>query len=190
MKNMPTSVHLPKPTGSTNSLFRRKTFSEGLVGSTGKYKGKIMETATAIATNNTAMLSKKYPRDGVEKRHVHEGSALVRARDLRPSQKARVVRVVRYFKRTEGYNGVTSVRYTLTRCDWGGLYLTVNTRRSDCGRYSQRAICCAVDAHFSIGQRGGLTMLSYRSGLSGRKHNSEMAVYICDSLSCTNKVEK
>ncbi len=85
-------------------------------------------------------------------------------RNITKGQRNAVKRVVRFYKERDADN-LTSVRFELRRVTSSLLSLTVNTRRSDCGKYSQRAILCERRAHFMIGPRGGLKLHNSDTGM-------------------------
>lgn len=92
----------------------------------------------------------------------------ISSRDLNPRQRRKVRHVVRWYRDRNNYSGVTSVRFDLV--DYYGLiFITLTTRRSDCGTYSPRAIVCEQRLHAKIGPRGGCKVLNARSGLRSEK---------------------
>lgn len=98
----------------------------------------------------------------------------ITSRALNRRQRNALKRIVRVYREMEHYNGVTSVRFDLVDYE-GTIYVTVTTRRSDCGKYSPRAIVCARRAHIKIGDRGGLKTLSAENGMSDeRRHIARM----------------
>jgi hypothetical protein len=89
---------------------------------------------------------------------------IVHVRDLNPRERRGLRAVVRLVRNREAYNGVTSIRFKLERCGKYFVSATVTTRRSDCGKYSPRALMCDSRIFFFIGPRGGLTMKSVECG--------------------------
>lgn len=88
----------------------------------------------------------------------------MKARDLNPSQRRALRRIVDFYRERNSYSGCTSVRFALDACG-RSVSVIVKTRRSDCDRYSPRAVICEERAHFFIGQRGGIRIASADSGL-------------------------
>ena len=83
---------------------------------------------------------------------------------LKPRQRRKLAHVVRWYKKENAYSGVTSIRFELLR--YGSTtWITLRTRRSDCGKYSPRAIICEQYLHAMIGPRGGIKVYTARSGL-------------------------
>ena len=92
----------------------------------------------------------------------------ISSRELTPRQRRKVRRLVRWYRERNAYSGVTSVRFELyTYEDYCRLaWITLKTWRSDCGKYSPRAIVCEQYLHAMIGPRGGLTIHTARNGIS------------------------
>ena len=84
---------------------------------------------------------------------------------MNKSQRAAIIRVIRYYKSRNAYNGVTSVRVELEDYDYF-ISLMLTTRRSDCEKYSPRQVVCEQSAHIHIGKRGGIKVKRARNGLS------------------------
>lgn len=77
----------------------------------------------------------------------------ISSRDLHPSQRDALRRLVRFFQE-RNRDGVTSVRFDLGRWSNGDPRVEITTRRSDCGPSSLRAILSRELAIASIGKRG------------------------------------
>jgi hypothetical protein len=88
---------------------------------------------------------------------------VVHAQDLNARERRGLRAVVRFVRDREAYNGVTSVRFEMTRCQYF-VAVTLKTWRSDCGHYSERALMCDSRVVFYIGPRGGLTIKSAECG--------------------------
>ena len=88
----------------------------------------------------------------------------VTSRQIKPAQRRALKRIVRFVRDHQAFGGVTSVRFELTDCDYF-VAVVIKTRRSDCGKYSPRAILCEFRSQIFIGPRGGLTVKSADSGL-------------------------
>ena len=92
--------------------------------------------------------------------HIHKG------KDMNKSQRKAIIRVIRYYRETNAYNGVTSVRVEVEPTDYGTYWITLKTRRSDCHPNSERALLCDQYAHISVGKRGALKVYTAQNGLS------------------------
>ena len=90
----------------------------------------------------------------------------VNSRTLTPGQRRALSRIVRYYRDWNDHNGVTSVRFTLTRPFGTFPSFVITTRRSDCGEFSPRAVYTKMDASGSIGPRGGITLYRASNGLN------------------------
>lgn len=99
----------------------------------------------------------------------------ISSRELKPAQRARLARVVQYVRDRHASNGVTSIRFKIDRCKYFAS-VKLTTRRSDCGRYSPRALLCDWDLFFFIGPRGGLTIkrAEFGFGYNGAPHLRKM----------------
>lgn len=96
---------------------------------------------------------------------MHLENVKISSRELNPRQRRKVRQVVRWYRERNAYSGVTSIRIELINL--GGLIsMTLRTWRSDCGKYSPRAIVCEQYLHAIIGPRGGIKVYTARSGLS------------------------
>lgn len=84
---------------------------------------------------------------------------------MNKAQRASIIRIIRFYRERNRYNGVTSVRVETKDFDYF-ISLTVTTRRSDCETFSHRAIVCEQSAHIFIGKRGGITVKRARNGLT------------------------
>lgn len=94
---------------------------------------------------------------------------------INKSQRNTINRIIRFYRQANAYNGVTSVRATVEETDYRAVWISLETRRSDCGQYSPRAVVCRQDAHICVGPRGGITVYSASSGLeSNAKHVAHM----------------
>jgi len=89
----------------------------------------------------------------------------ISSRELNPRQRRKLRTLVRWYRERNNYSGVTSVRFLLVDY-FGTIWITLTTRRSDCGKYSPRAILCEQYLHARIGPRGGVRVYTARSGLS------------------------
>jgi len=95
-------------------------------------------------------------------------------RELNRSQRASLRRLLSYYRKRND-DGVTSVRFFLRRPFGRHFFVVVTTRRSDCDKYSPRAILCAARVHASIGPRGGIKINHAEHGLSdATRHVAEM----------------
>lgn len=92
-------------------------------------------------------------------------SQKISSRELNPRQRRKLGHVVRWYRERNAYNGVTSIRFELVDY-FGTIWITLKTRRSDCGHYSPRAIVCEQYLHARIGPRGGLKICDARNGIS------------------------
>jgi len=93
---------------------------------------------------------------------------------LTPPQRRAVKRIVRFYKDRNQYTGCTSIRIELDDHQYFAT-LYIKTHRSDCGRYSPRALMCDQYAGFHIGPRGGLKVTTAQSGLNDEiKHVCKM----------------
>lgn len=92
-------------------------------------------------------------------------------RQLNPMQRRAINRVIRFFRQTEAYSGCTSVRIRLNPTNYRVVWMHVTTRRSDCERYSPRALLCSWDAFIQIGKRGAIRVHSARHGLTPSEHH-------------------
>lgn len=84
------------------------------------------------------------------------------------AQRAAIIRVIRFYKDRNRYNGVTSVRIETENYEHF-ISLTVTTRRSDCEKYSPRQIISEQYAHIFIGKRGGIKVKRARSGINRKE---------------------
>ena len=106
------------------------------------------------------------------------------SRTLNHSQRRALARVLRHYKNATAYSGVTSVRYRMKQCGqntFNEVWVNVETRRSDCEEYSQRAILCGQSAHIKIGPRGKLTVYRATSGITESK-----VKHVCYMLRATD----
>ena len=94
-------------------------------------------------------------------------SKQISSRQLNPRQRRKVRQVVRWYRERNAYSGVTSIRFKLYGYeDYDKIaWITLRTWRSDCGKYSPRAIVCEQYFHAMIGPRGGLKIHTARSGM-------------------------
>lgn len=99
----------------------------------------------------------------------------ISSRELKPRQRRKLVRLVRWYRERNAYSGVTSVRFELVDY-YGTTWITLRTRRSDCGKYSPRAIVCEQYLHARIGPRGGVKVYDARTGVrrSEKTHVQKM----------------
>jgi len=96
---------------------------------------------------------------------IDADTKVISSRDLNPRQRRKVRSIVRWYRERNAYNGVTSIRFILT--DYNGTtWIRLKTRRSDCGKYSPRALVCEEYLHARIGPRGGVRVYTARSGLT------------------------
>lgn len=94
---------------------------------------------------------------------------------MNKSQRKAINRVIRFYRKSNAYNNVTSVRAEIDATDHGTYWINIWTRRSDCHKNSERALLCAQHAHISVGKRGKLTVWHAESGLkSNAKHVARM----------------
>lgn len=84
----------------------------------------------------------------------------VTTRDINESQKRAVRRILQYYIQRNEYTHCTSVRFELVMTASSLLSIVVNTRRSDCQKYSPRQIICAQRLFAFIGIRGGIKVKS------------------------------
>lgn len=89
----------------------------------------------------------------------------VSSRTLKPSQRKALERIVRFYKRRNDYNEVTSVRFKLTNPYLSVISVQVCTFRSDCGRNSPRAVFTEQSAHFFLGPRGKIKVANAKYAL-------------------------
>jgi hypothetical protein len=90
-------------------------------------------------------------------------------------QRRALNRIIRFYRDRNSYDGVTSVRCTFNNEYESFVSVTVETRRSDCDKYSPRAVICAQRAHIMVTRRGKITVHSADSGLTDeRKHVARM----------------
>lgn len=90
-------------------------------------------------------------------------SKKISSRELNPRQRRRVRTIVRWYREQNRYSGVTSVRFELVDY-FGTIWITLKTWRSDCGKYSPRAVFCEQYLHARIGPRGGVRVYTARHG--------------------------
>lgn len=79
----------------------------------------------------------------------------ITSRQLNDRERRAVKRIIRFYRTVERYNGVTSIRFSLVEYS-GTVWITLKTRRSDCGKNSPRAILCERYLHAKIGPRGAV----------------------------------
>lgn len=84
-------------------------------------------------------------------------------------QKAKLNKIVRYYRNRNRYNGVTSVRARIDDVCAGIVAIAITTRRSDCDRYSPRQVLTAQEAYLFVGPRGGITVASARACLADER---------------------
>lgn len=88
----------------------------------------------------------------------------VPSRTLNKSQRRALRRILRFYRDRNSYTGCTSVRFKITR-PYSAPSIVITTRRSDCSKYSPRAVVSDERAHFMLGPRGGIKLYSSNSGL-------------------------
>ena len=92
------------------------------------------------------------------------------------SQRAAIINIIRFYRERNSYNGVTSVRIDIDESD-GITSMRVDTRRSDCGKYSPRAIFMQQSAMFFIGKRGGIEVVRAEQGLDSETDHVSYMVH-------------
>ena len=93
-------------------------------------------------------------------------------RNLTKGQRAKLRRVMRFYKARNHYNGRTSIRYELLKhTDLPLTYVTIETRRSDC---SQRAIVCKM--YFDNGY--GASIVTGEYAYTDKDNPYELAILI------------
>ena len=95
------------------------------------------------------------------------------SKTITKSQRRALNRIIRFYRR-ENNDGVTSVRISFPDANediakYGFFFVCVKTRRSDCDKYSPRAILCEQSAMFKVGKRGGLKVMTAYDGLRETK---------------------
>jgi hypothetical protein len=81
---------------------------------------------------------------------------------------------------------VTSIRGELGSFGGGRtIYFTIRTRRSDCDKYSMRAIVCHHHGHFAIGPRGKIRVLTTGTGISAPEHQAFYKQHVAKMLRAT-----
>jgi len=108
-------------------------------------------------------------------------------RQINRMQRRALNKIVRYYRRSEAYDGVTSIRIELSRGYGRSLYLSVVTRRSDCDKASMRAIMCEHRGLFAIGPRGKISVLSTSTGISPPEHQAWYQSHVAKMLNATNR---
>lgn len=88
----------------------------------------------------------------------------MRYRDLKPSQRRALRRIIRFY--IDNTDHVTSVRFKLKGTDYGPVWVSVKTRRSDCHPSSPRAIVLEQYAHIYIGPKGKVEVFWSQIGLT------------------------
>ena len=105
-------------------------------------------------------------------------SKKISSRELTKGQRRKVAWIVKWYRERESYNGVTSIRFNLVKFDDSKLaFMTLKTRRSDCGKYSPRAIICERSLHAMLGPRGGTKVISAEWGI-GNSEKSHVKKFI------------
>lgn len=90
----------------------------------------------------------------------------INSRTLKTSERNALRRIVRFYKERNDYTGCTSVRIEITKPFGTFVCFNVRTRRSDCGKYSPRAVVCENYAAGTIGPRGGIILFNSKNGLT------------------------
>ena len=93
----------------------------------------------------------------------------ISVRDLNKSQRRAVSRIYRQYVERVRYTGCTSVRFELKSLGHGLVSMTVDTRRSDCEKSSQRQIFCRESFHGIIRSRGAITVCRAECGLTNNE---------------------
>ncbi|MDQ6960648.1 MAG: hypothetical protein Q9M27_06405, partial [Mariprofundaceae bacterium] len=94
---------------------------------------------------------------------------------MKPRQRDAINRIIRFYRKRNHFNGATSVRVNVDVTDYGPVWITVKTRRSDCDENSPLAVMAEQYAFICIGPRSGITVHTANSGLSDEvKHVSFM----------------
>jgi hypothetical protein len=87
------------------------------------------------------------------------------------SQRNAANRIVRFYRERNAFTKVTSTRVHLTTTEYGSIWIKVETRRSDCQKYSPRAVLTQQTAFIEIRSRGAIRVHSADSCLRDeRKH--------------------
>jgi hypothetical protein len=87
------------------------------------------------------------------------------------SQRNAANRIVRFYRERNAFTKVTSTRVHLTTTEYGSIWVRVETRRSDCGKYSLRAVLCKQTAFIEIRSRGAIRVHRAESAMRDeRKH--------------------
>lgn len=84
---------------------------------------------------------------------------------ITPAQRRRIISAIRYYRSSNRYTGVTSVRVQVNTEYSAFVSVVIETRRSDCDRYSPRQVICRQRMHAMIGRRGGMKIASADDGL-------------------------
>lgn len=88
---------------------------------------------------------------------------------MNKSQRRSINKTIRYYR--DVADDFTSVRATVEPTEYGVIWVTINTRRSDCSAYSQRAIWTRKHAFIMIGKRGAITVYQAESGIGQDQKN-------------------
>ena len=83
---------------------------------------------------------------------------------INKSQRNAINRIIRFYRKKEAYNKVTSIRIELDD-SVGILSLVVRTKRSDCDQFSPRQLLCENYGHYLIGARGKIKVCTATSGI-------------------------
>lgn len=100
---------------------------------------------------------------------------------MTPSQIKKISRINNYYIDANAYTEVTEVECKDVLLDWGSISVTIQTSRTDCGKYSPRAIVCEQYGHFLISRRGKITVCSARHGCSDEEfqaHHKKHVAYM------------
>lgn len=92
----------------------------------------------------------------------------ISVRDLNKSQRRAVSRIYRLYVERNSSSGCTSVRFELRILGRGLVAMTLDTRRSDCDKHSQRQIICHDSFHGFIGPRGAIRVSRAEVGIGHR----------------------
>lgn len=105
----------------------------------------------------------------------------ISSRALNKNQRNAVARIVEFYKDKESYNGVTSIRFEITRCD-DFVSMSLRTRRNDCEKFSPRQLLTGRSGQFFIGKRGGIRVARAEQGLGNEEHRHIARMLHCSTI--------
>lgn len=96
------------------------------------------------------------------------------SRQLTKGQRRALKRILFFYRDRHNSSKVTSIRFKLNVTDYGAVWVTLETRRSDCSRNSPRAVICKNYLHACLGPRGRITVATADNGI-GCEEKSHVA---------------